>query len=126
MYPSSTYGMNYQIETGGTISNGPTALNFTTGHLPSTLTFPTFTVSVPPQAGTDTAQPINIHSLISFTGSQFLPAATDLSGNIVWYYDFPTRRTPPYSRGRFPRRACSAFNPVRPGSRSAMLSNSFA
>ena len=35
MYPSTTYNMNYQVQTGGKTTPGPRALSFTTGALPS-------------------------------------------------------------------------------------------
>jgi arylsulfate sulfotransferase len=80
MYPGSTYTMNYQVQTGSTIKPGPTPLSFTTGALPSDITFPQFTVEVPPSPQADFEQPMIVQSLISF------PVATDLSGNITWYY----------------------------------------
>lgn len=89
MYPSTTYNMNYQLVTGSSTTNGPTTSSFTTGALPTTITFPTFTPSVASLPGTDTAQSIDIHSLLSFTANTFLSVATDLAGNIVWYYTAP-------------------------------------
>ena len=63
---------------------------FTTGALPSTLTFPTFTVAQPPGTGSDLDQDMIFHSLV-FTGpdasSNSHPIATDLSGRVEWYYD---------------------------------------
>jgi arylsulfate sulfotransferase len=88
MYPKTTYKMNYQIATGSTVTPGPTTLSFTTGSLPTSITFPVFTVAVPPGAGTDTAQMIDLHALLSFTNNQSVSAATDLSGRILWYYEF--------------------------------------
>ena len=89
MYPSTTYAMDYETVTGTSTSTGPNTVSFTTAALPSNITFPTFSLSVPPGPGTDTAQSVDIHSLISFTANQFLTVATDLSGNIIWYYESP-------------------------------------
>jgi len=87
MYPSSTYIMDYQVQTGSTITAGPSNLRFTTGALPSNITFPTFTV----KSGTkhiDTQQPIVLNALGSTNGTTpYFPVATDLSGRIMWYYD---------------------------------------
>jgi arylsulfate sulfotransferase len=88
MYPKTTYKMNYQLATGSTVSPGPTALSFTTGALPN-VKFPAFTVPMPPGPGTDTAQLIDLHALVSFTNNQSISVATDLSGRILWYYQFP-------------------------------------
>jgi len=89
MYPSTTYSMDYEVATGTSTTNGPTTASFTTQALPSSITFPAFSLAVPPESGTDTAQSVDIHSLISFTANQFLTVATDLSGNIIWYYESP-------------------------------------
>src|SRR5579871_3125444 len=82
MLPSTTYSMYSQTQTGGKITNG-TTLSFTTGALPTRLPsgfFPSFTVN--------TAAPANDPNpmmLWSFT-KLIVPVATDLSGNINWYY----------------------------------------
>ena len=63
---------------------------FTTGALPSTLTFPTFTVQQPPAPGSDLDQDMVFHSLVLIgpdpSGNSH-PIATDLSGRVEWYYD---------------------------------------
>jgi hypothetical protein len=82
MLPSTTYSMYSQTATNGNITNGAT-LSFTTSPLPATLPrgyFPTFTVNTP--------APVNDPNpmlLWSFT-KLIVPVATDLSGNIMWYY----------------------------------------
>jgi len=82
MLPSTTYSMYSQTHTGSTTTNG-TTLTFTTGPLPSRLPagyFPTFSVN--------TAAPANDPNpmlLWSFT-KLIVPVATDLAGNINWYY----------------------------------------
>ncbi len=88
MLPSTTYSMYSQTDTRGNIVNGST-VNFTTGALPTSLKgnfMPTFTVNT---AGTDTSSPM---LLWSFT-KVVVPVATDLNGNIVWYYANPNAST---------------------------------
>jgi arylsulfate sulfotransferase len=87
MYPSTAYTIYPETNTGGTIKPG-TKLSFTTGALPrKTVPFPTFTGS---PAGTDTANPVILHNFITFssggTTTIYPDVATDLHGNITWYY----------------------------------------
>ena len=84
MYPSTAYSMNAQTNTGGKITNGP-SLSFTTGALPTTtVPFPTFTVITP---ATDKSYPVILHNPVTFgNGSIYANTATDLQGNIIWYY----------------------------------------
>jgi sugar lactone lactonase YvrE len=85
MYPSSTYSMNYQVQTGGAITPGPGNLSFTTGALPSSVTFPVFDIV---SAAQDSEQPVVLQSLGFVTnGVPHFPVATDLTGQIIWYYD---------------------------------------
>jgi arylsulfate sulfotransferase len=86
MYPTSTYRMYSQTSTAGKITNGPT-LSFTTGALPTNVPFPAFEKLVAPGPQTDNADPIILHNPITVTGTTHYPdVATDLSGNILWYY----------------------------------------
>jgi len=86
MYPSTTYTMHSQTLTGSTQTNGP-VLNFTTGALPTNISFPTFHMRVPPGSQTDTTDSIILHNLIQLgLGTNYPDVATDLSGNIIWYY----------------------------------------
>jgi hypothetical protein len=83
MYPSTAYNMYAQTKTGTKTSNGPT-LAFTTGALPATITFPTFSVVTP---AADTTYPVLLHNPIAFAAETVYPdTATDLKGNIIWYY----------------------------------------
>ena len=82
MLPSSTYSMYSQTNTSGTITNGAT-LSFATGALPSRVPggfFPTFTVSTPAPA--DDPNPMLLWSFTKI----IIPVATDLNGNVNWYY----------------------------------------
>src|SRR5262249_60108857 len=70
------------------IASGP--LLFTTGALPSTLTFPNLTASQPPGPGSDPDQDMVLHSLVgpALTSNRIPnPIATDLSGHVEWYFD---------------------------------------
>jgi len=82
MLPSTTYSMYSQTETSGKIAKGMTR-NFTTGALPARVPaglFPGFTVNTP-ASSTDP----NPMILWGFT-KLVVPVATDLNGNIMWYY----------------------------------------
>jgi hypothetical protein len=75
MLPGTTYEMRHVFSNGTTSS----PLLFTTGSIPSALTFPKFTVVQPPGPGSDLTQGLIYHA----PG----PVATDLQGRIVWYFD---------------------------------------
>jgi hypothetical protein len=84
MYPTTTYTLYAQVSTGGNIVNGP-AVSFTTGPVPSNVPIPTFNVPVPASPGDPNGVllhgPFNVRQGITYAG-----VATDLSGNIIWYY----------------------------------------
>src|SRR5438034_4022237 len=86
MLPDTTYEMRDVFSDG----TGSAPQLFTTGALPSTLTFPTFTVSQPPGPASDLDQDMVFHSLVLAgpdpSGNSH-PIATDLSGRVEWYYD---------------------------------------
>ncbi|MGC2110862.1 MAG: aryl-sulfate sulfotransferase [Candidatus Korobacteraceae bacterium] len=87
MAPVTQYQMHWEEFASG-FDNSGSDLNFTTGHLPNN--FPrdeTFTVKVPATQH-DAAFPINLFQLVPGTGQPFIlwPAATDLNGNVLWYY----------------------------------------
>ncbi len=83
MLPSTTYEMRDVFSDGATSS----PLLFTTGTLPTTLSFPTFTVQQPPGPGSDLHQDMIFHQLIRATSTTPNPLATDLQGHVMWYYD---------------------------------------
>jgi len=86
MLAGTTYSMNYQVVTGGTVTNGPTPLNFTTGALPTQIAFPSYTVVTAPGPHTDTRDSTLLHAVTGGAANTYIPLATDLSGNITWYY----------------------------------------
>jgi len=106
MYPSTTYNMFSQTKTGSNIVNGST-VSFMTGALPSKIPFPAFKVLIPPGSQADTTDSMIFHgSDIIGGGPQDPYLATDLSGNVMWYYYPPnhgasTYPTRPLQNGTF-------------------------
>jgi hypothetical protein len=100
MLPSTPYTMFSQVQTGSTITNGSN-LTFTTGALPAHLglgySLPALTVEIPAGPRTDTTDAM---VLWGFTNN-IVPVATDLSGNIDWFYasGVNTMMTRPLSGG---------------------------
>lgn len=91
MYPGTTYSMHAQTRTSGSITNGP-VLKFTTGPLPASIKFPTFTVTAGPGPQTDTAEPAVLWGLSQLgMETQWRDVATDLTGKILWFYDTPAQ-----------------------------------
>ena len=86
----------------GTVS---APLAFTTGSLPANLNFPTFTVVQPPAAGTDLSQGEIFHAGVN-TGKASINTvntlATDLNGNVIWYYDPVANSFPGYAQNLEP------------------------
>jgi hypothetical protein len=82
MRPNQTYKANYQLATGLNIVSGPTNLAFTTGALPTNIAFPAFTLPVAATAQSDPTNTMILHASLPPS----FPVATDLKGNIVWYY----------------------------------------
>ena len=85
MYPGTAYNLYAQVSTGGKIVPGP-PVSFTTGAIPPKIPFPTFHVTTADSPG-DPNQMI-LHGLFNGGGSSYPDVATDLSGNIMWFY-FP-------------------------------------
>jgi hypothetical protein len=83
MLPSTTYQMRYVRSDGTTTS----PLLFTTGAIPPSEVFPSFTVIQPPGPGSDLDQDMLFEQLSSSPNNSPNPLATDLSGRVVWYYD---------------------------------------
>ena len=100
MLPNTTYLMRHVLDD-GTVS---APLTFTTGSLPANLQFPTFTVVQPPAAGTDLSQSMIFHAgLNTGTSDQAVNTlATDLNGNVIWYYDPAANSFPGYAQNLEP------------------------
>ncbi len=87
MLPSTQYDMHWEEFATNFLTSGPD-LSFTTGHLPNNFpTTETFQVNIP-ATGHDALFPYVIFHLIQTQGefTQFWPAATDLTGHVVWYH----------------------------------------
>ena len=84
MYPNTQYQMHHEtVSPSGMIVQTGKTYTFTTGSIPAGLTFPTFTVLTPAQPPSSMTAPILLHDFIA---GGALITATDLSGNILWYY----------------------------------------
>ncbi|HLY19467.1 MAG TPA: aryl-sulfate sulfotransferase [Bryobacteraceae bacterium] len=90
MYPSTGYKMFSQTDTGGVVVNGP-AVSFKTGALPANAPIPKFVTNVAADSNTDTNDRVILAGL-TMPGQIFNypEVATDLSGNIIWYYYPPS------------------------------------
>jgi len=89
MYESTEYTMISQTETAGNMVNGP-PVSFTTGALPSKITFPTITMNVNSGPNTDTNDWMIMHGLIALGKVAHYPqVVTDLDGKFLWYYVQP-------------------------------------
>jgi len=91
MRPSTIYSMFAQTLTGTSIVNGP-AVSFTTGALPGAIPFPSFTTLVPPGTYADRNEGVILSDFSdngNSGGVHYPKLATDLSGNILWYYNPP-------------------------------------
>lgn len=86
MLANTGYQMHWEEFSSNFMNSGPD-LAFTTGHLPNLFPQELFHVAVPPTQH-DAAFPLLLFSLIPDIGRplKFWPTATDLSGNIVWFY----------------------------------------
>ena len=80
MYPLTEYMMHWEeyADAGATLVNTGSDLSFTTGPLPSNLPAIHYQVNVAPTAD-DAAYPVLLHQAS-------VPTATDLAGNIMWYF----------------------------------------
>ena len=104
MLPGTTYEMHYTLKNDMLRNALPPlshrdsvarsgvspTLQFTTGAIPAGLTFPSFNLITPPTAPADTDQNVlliddlSIESSVS--GVYYFPTATDLNGQVLWYY----------------------------------------
>jgi hypothetical protein len=100
MLPDTTYLMRDVLDN-GTVS---TSVPFTTGSLPGNLQFPTLKVVQPPAAGTDLTQTEIFHAGVVKGNStnSVNTLATDLDGNVIWYYDPVANTFPGYAQNLEP------------------------
>ena len=83
MLPSTTYEMRDVFSDGTTSA----PLLFTTGSIPSTVNLPSITVPQPPGPGSDLQQDLIFQQLGRPAQGFPNPYVTDLTGQVVWYYD---------------------------------------
>jgi arylsulfate sulfotransferase len=83
MLPSTTYEMRHVFSDG----TGSSPLFFTTGSLPTTLSFPAFTVQQPPGPGSDPDQDMIFQQFAAIPSTVPNPLVIDLQGQVEWYYD---------------------------------------
>ncbi len=81
MRPDTNYVMRHVLDDGTTSAS----LTFKTGPLPTSLTFPSFTLQQAPAPESGLTQEIVFH--VGIGGVAVNTVSTDLLGNIVWYYD---------------------------------------
>ena len=83
MRPSTTYQMNYEIQTGVNIHDDPNVLSFETASIPPDVlsSLPSTGVLSGPNADAS-SEPI----LLAAGGGSTYSVATDLHANIIWYY----------------------------------------
>jgi hypothetical protein len=87
MRPSTRYLLQHVVIDGAHRTTSA-ALSFTTGTPPAGLTIAHFNVGQGATSQSDTASPLIFHALIPTPGITVAnPIATDLSGQLVWYYD---------------------------------------
>ena len=87
MYPSTQYQMHHEtVAPSGMIVQVGKTYTFTTGPIPIGITFPTETVLEPAQPPGSITAPILLHGFLLHNA---LINATDLSGNVLWYYHLP-------------------------------------
>jgi hypothetical protein len=87
MYPSTQYQMHHEtLTSSGMIVQIGKTYTFTTGPIPAGVTFPTYTLLIPAQPPSSMTAPILLDDFI--TGGALI-TATDLSGNVLWYYPRP-------------------------------------
>src|SRR6266700_3408707 len=83
MLPNTTYEMR-DVRSDGT---GSAPLLFTTGGIPANLTIPAITVQQPPGPGSDLDQDMVFHQGSGSTPGRPPLIATNLAGQVTWYYD---------------------------------------
>jgi hypothetical protein len=86
LLPETTYEMRFVV-TGNHHEHHSSPMLFTTGSIPPSLAFPSYTVIQPPGPASDLEQDVLFQQLTNSPSNAPNPLATDLSGHVVWYYD---------------------------------------
>lgn len=87
MFPSTQYLMHWE-EYGPNFFNAGPDLSFTTGQIAANYPKPTFTVNVPPTQH-DADYPIVFWGFFPTGQTAYWQTATDLMGNVMWYFPGP-------------------------------------
>jgi hypothetical protein len=98
LLPDTTYLMRHVLDDG--TASAPLA--FTTGSLPTDLTFPKFTVQQAPAPGTDLTQDMIYHVGVGVPNGTVDTLATDPMGNVNWYYDPVANNFPSFTPSLVP------------------------
>jgi len=92
MLQNSLYEMNWaRLDASGNVLATGAQLPFNTGSIPSGVTLPNMTVLQAPPPESE-AYPVIFHAPLAFP-QPFVPFATDLYGNVIWYGPFPVSFT---------------------------------
>jgi len=89
MHARTPYALRHVATDGGQVT-ASSPQTFTTGALPSALDFPSVTVPVSSQAGSDPSANLVIHMRAFTPPTVPNPLVADLAGHVVWYYDAST------------------------------------
>lgn len=98
MLPDTTYLMRDVLDDG--TASAPLA--FTTGSLPTDVTFPTFTVQQAPTSAADPTEDIVFHMGVNAPTGTIDTLATNLAGQVVWYYDAVANDFPSFATSVVP------------------------
>jgi hypothetical protein len=90
MYPDREYVMRYEtLSPSGVLVRSGSDLTFTTGGLPSSIVVPPTSVLVQATLPTSASAPILLHDYLPVGSKSEVPIATDLNGDVLWYYPIP-------------------------------------
>lgn len=90
MLANTVYNMHYEtLSSAGVLIRTGADLSFTTGSPPPAIPFPATTVTTLATLPTSMSVPLLLHAYLPVGPSKFVPTATDLNGNLVWYYALP-------------------------------------
>jgi arylsulfate sulfotransferase len=81
LLPNTTYSLTGVFLSGGKVAGFTKTVTYTTGSIPSNVSLPARTILSPAPA-VAASEPLFLHSYFG----RFVHAATDLNGNVVWYY----------------------------------------
>ena len=83
MLPETAYEMRHVFSDG----TGSAPVLFTTGAIPPSVVLPSFTVIQPPGPGSELDQDLLFQQVGRTVQNMPVPYVTDLTGQVVWYYD---------------------------------------